>query len=82
MEEINRIAEEVVQFSQLHLLNPDKLVTPKREDLAKIAIHKLHNKLLETKIFSFHKLAKNNNFQTHNPEENQVNFNSNFKMPI
>lgn len=83
MEEINKIAEEVELFSQLHPLNPDKSVTPKREDLVKIVIHRHLNKLLEIKISSLHKLAKNNNLhKIHNLEENPVRFNSNFKMHI
>lgn len=60
MEEINKIVEEVALFSLLHLPNLDRSVTPKKEDLAKIAIHRLLNKLLEIKISNLFKPAKNN----------------------
>jgi hypothetical protein len=73
----------VGQSLLLHLLSQDKLVTPKKEDLAKTVILKLPTSSAQTKISSLPKAIKNSSFpKILNQEGNQVMPNNNFKMLI
>ena len=83
MEVINKIAEEVELSLQLLLLSQDKLVTPKKEDLAKTVILKHPIRSAQTKISSLLKAIRNSNSpRILNQEGKLAMLNNNFKMLI